>query len=193
MPLVTASFRPPLRTLATVVAKAALVVGSGYAVVAAVQSAGLSAAGEALLIGAAAAGAALVGHTALDRLERAGAASRADRWETTLTERFGTAFGTDAAAALSAAGTARGDDADPVALTLVVAAKHGIAFDAVAEWGVESGVASADRFEAERRRLVAQGMIADDDRPADRLELCDDRLAEADGPQLASITATLAG
>ena len=181
------------RRMAVRVTAAILVVASGVAVVLAVQAAGLPPMTEMPVVGVAAACAAFVGHAALERLEPNDAVARAKRWESTLSERFGSALAGDAAEALAATETARnGEETDPVALSLVIAAKHGASFDAVVEWGVENGVAGRERFEAARRRLADRGVIADVDRSADRLVLTDDRLADASGSQLASMTSTMA-
>jgi len=105
----------------------------------------------------------------------------------------------DFSAVLSSLETARGDGdgLDEVTISLLVAAKNEVLLYDISRWGEEVGIASKATFSRTKTSLEDAGIIdtekvpIDVGRPRLRLKLGDDRLEDADGPQLATVAQSI--
>ena len=117
------------------------------------------------------------------------------RVRTTMEESFGPEMVADFDGVLASLDTARGDDGelDEVTISLLVAAKNEELLYDISKWGEDTGVASKATFSRAKTRLEEMGLIdttkvpIDVGRPRLRLLLGDERLADADADELASV------
>ena len=95
--------------------------------------------------------------------------------------------------------TARGDGdgLDEVTISLLVAARNEALLYDISKWGEDVGIASKATFSRTKTRLEDMGLIdtekvpIDVGRPRLRLKIADDRLAEADSDQIATVTQSI--
>ena len=105
----------------------------------------------------------------------------------------------DFSSVLASLETARGDGdgLDEVTISLLVAAKNEVLLYDISRWGEDVGIASKATFSRTKTHLEEMGIIdtekvpIDVGRPRLRLKLGDERLEEADGPQLASVAQSI--
>ena len=105
----------------------------------------------------------------------------------------------DFSAVLSSLETAGGDGdgLDEVTISLLVAAKNEVLLYDISRWGEEVGIASKATFSRTKTSLEDAGIVdtekvpIDVGRPRLRLKLGDDRLEDADGPQLATVAQSI--
>jgi len=117
----------------------------------------------------------------------------------TLEEQLGPDAAEDFDAVLLSLATVRGEDdgLDEVTISLLVAAKNEELFYDISRWGEDVGVASKATFSRMKNQLEESGLIGtekvpvDVGRPRQRLTIQDDRLHEANTPQLASVAETI--
>jgi hypothetical protein len=117
----------------------------------------------------------------------------------TLSSEMGPETEAEFAGVLDSLETARGngDGLDEVTISLLVAAKNQELFYDISRWGEDVGVASKATFSRMKNQLEESGLIGtekvpvDVGRPRQRLTIQDDRLREADTPQLASVAETI--
>ncbi|PSQ39564.1 hypothetical protein BRD13_02525 [Halobacteriales archaeon SW_5_70_135] len=97
----------------------------------------------------------------------------------------------------TAGGDGDGDGLDEVTVSLLVAAKNEVLLYDISRWGEEVGIASKATFSRTKTSLEDAGIIdtekvpIDVGRPRLRLKLGDDRLEDADGPQLATVAQSI--
>jgi len=112
--------------------------------------------------------------------------------EASLANTFGDAVEDDFAAITSAMNTARGveEALDPIMVSLLAGARAGESLAALEEWGRETGVVSPEEIDETATRLVESGLLED---PAETgpLAFSDQRLAEVESEQVATITASV--
>jgi hypothetical protein len=95
--------------------------------------------------------------------------------------------------------TARGDGdgLDEVTISLLVAARNNVLLYDISRWGEDVGIASKATFSRTKTRLEDKGIVGTEKVPIDvgrprlRLRLADDRLADADPSELASVAASV--
>jgi len=100
---------------------------------------------------------------------------------------------------LSSLETARGDGdgLDEVTISLLVAARNEALLYDISKWGEDVGIASKATFSRTKTKLEDMGLIdtekvpIDVGRPRLRLKIGDDRLAEADNSQLATVAQSM--
>jgi hypothetical protein len=117
----------------------------------------------------------------------------------TLEDDIGPDPAADFRAVLASLDTARGDGhgLDEVTISLLVAARNGELLYDISKWGEDVGVASKATFSRTKTRLEDDGLLdtekvpIDVGRPRLRLLLGDQRLADADAPELAGIAREL--
>jgi len=117
----------------------------------------------------------------------------------TLSEELGDATADDFDSVLASLETARGDGdgLDEVTISLLVAAKNEDLLYDISKWGEDAGIASKATFSRTKTRMEEMGLIdtekvpIDVGRPRLRLKLGDERLAEADNGQLASVAQSM--
>lgn len=120
------------------------------------------------------------------------------RMRATLADEIGDPVETDFTGVLDSLETARSDangsaDLDPVIISLLVAAKHGVQLYDISRWGEDVGLASKATFSRTKTRLEDEGLLdtekvpIDVGRPRLRLMFGDDRLGDASTDQLASV------
>jgi hypothetical protein len=117
------------------------------------------------------------------------------RVEETLSDAVGDEVEGDFAAMLSSMETARGDGdgLDEVTVSLLAAAKNQVLLYDISRWGEDADVASKATFSRTKSTLEEKGLIETEKVPIDvgrprlRLKLADDRLADADADELASV------
>jgi hypothetical protein len=116
-----------------------------------------------------------------------------------LTADIGPEVEQDFASVLASLETARGDGdgLDEVTISLLVAAKNEVLLYDISRWGEDVGIASKATFSRTKTHLEEKGIIdtekvpIDVGRPRLRLKLGDERLEDADGPQLASVAQSI--
>ncbi|EMA38116.1 transcriptional regulator TbsP [Halococcus hamelinensis] len=121
------------------------------------------------------------------------------RVRATMEESFGPEMVTDFDGVLASLDTARGGDdgLDEVTISLLVAAKNEELLYDISKWGEDTGVASKATFSRTKTRLEEMDLIhttkvpIDVGRPRLRLLLGDERLADADADELASVAGGL--
>jgi hypothetical protein len=121
------------------------------------------------------------------------------RVRSTLDEELGDPTAEDFDAVLGSLETARGDGdgLDEVTISLLVAAKNEDLLYDISKWGEDVGVASKATFSRTKTRMEEMGLIdtekvpIDVGRPRLRLKFGDERLAEADNGQLASVAQSM--
>ncbi len=117
----------------------------------------------------------------------------------TLEEDFGPDIRADFDGVLASLDTARGDGdgLDEVTISLLVAAKNELLLYDISKWGEDTGVASKATFSRTKTELEEMGLVntskvpIDVGRPRLRLLPGDERLADADADELASIAQSL--
>lgn len=117
------------------------------------------------------------------------------RVEETLSDAVGDDVEGDFAAMLSSMETARGngEGLDEVTVSLLAAAKNQVLLYDISRWGEDADVASKATFSRTKSTLEEKGLIETEKVPIDvgrprlRLKLADDRLADADADELASV------
>jgi len=117
----------------------------------------------------------------------------------TLSADIGPEAEADFSAVLTSLETARGngDGLDEVSISLLVAAKNEELLYDISRWGEEVGIASKATFSRTKSRLEESGIVdtekvpIDVGRPRLRLKLGDERLEDADGPQLATVAQSI--
>lgn len=117
----------------------------------------------------------------------------------TLEEQFGPDVRADFDGVLASLDTARGDGdgLDEVTISLLVAAKNEELLYDISKWGEDTGVASKATFSRTKTELEEMGLIdtskvpIDVGRPRLRLLPGDERLADADADELASVAQSL--
>lgn len=117
------------------------------------------------------------------------------RVEATLADSVGDDVEGDFAAMLSSMETARGDGQglDEVTVSLLAAAKNEVLLYDISRWGEDAEVASKATFSRTKTTLEEKGLIETEKVPIDvgrprlRLKLADERLADADSDELASV------
>jgi len=117
----------------------------------------------------------------------------------TLSEGLGPDAVEDFDSMLASMETARGDGEglDEVTVSLLVAAKNRELLYDISKWGEDVGIASKATFSRTKTKLEDLGLIdtekvpIDVGRPRLRLMLGDDRLRDADAPELASVAQSL--
>ncbi|MFC3958478.1 transcriptional regulator TbsP [Halovivax cerinus] len=105
----------------------------------------------------------------------------------------------DFTAILGSLETARGDGEglDEVTISLLVAARNEALLYDISKWGEDVGIASKATFSRTKTKLEDMGLIdtekvpIDVGRPRLRLKIGDDRLAEADNGQLATVAQSM--
>lgn len=115
--------------------------------------------------------------------------------EETLADSVGEGVEDDFASMLSSMETARGDGEglDEVTVSLLAAAKNRVLLYDISRWGEDADVASKATFSRTKTELEEKGLIETEKVPIDvgrprlRLTLADERLAEADSGELASV------
>ena len=124
------------------------------------------------------------------------------RMRATLADEIGDPVEADFTGVLDSLETARSDgngdaDLDPVIISLLVAAKHGVQLYDISRWGEDVGLASKATFSRTKTRLEDEGLLdtekvpIDVGRPRLRLMFGDDRLGDASTDQLASVAQAL--
>ncbi|WP_160133709.1 transcriptional regulator TbsP [Halococcus salsus] len=121
------------------------------------------------------------------------------RVRATMEESFGPEMVADFDGVLASLDTARGGDdgLDEVTISLLVAAKNEELLYDISKWGEDTGVASKATFSRTKTRLEEMDLIhttkvpIDVGRPRLRLLLGDERLADADADELASVAGGL--
>ncbi len=117
----------------------------------------------------------------------------------TLGDEIGPEAQNDFTAVLDSLETARGngEGLDEVTISLLVAAKNEALLYDISKWGEDVGIASKATFSRTKTKLEDMGLIdtekvpIDVGRPRLRLKLGDERLADADSDQLASVAQSL--
>jgi hypothetical protein len=117
------------------------------------------------------------------------------RVEDTLADSVGDDVEGDFAAMLSSMEMARGDgqSLDEVTVSLLAAAKNEVLLYDISRWGEDAEVASKATFSRTKTTLEEKGLIETEKVPIDvgrprlRLKLTDQRLADADSDELASV------
>jgi hypothetical protein len=121
------------------------------------------------------------------------------RVRTSLESDIGPETATDFGSVLASLETARGDGEglDEVTISLLVAAKNRELLYDISKWGEDVGIASKATFSRTKTKLEDLGLIdtekvpIDVGRPRLRLMLGDDRLRDAEAPELASVTQSI--
>jgi len=121
------------------------------------------------------------------------------RVQSTLSEDIGPETAQDFDDVLSSLTTARGngDGLDEVTISLLVAARNGELLYDISKWGEDVGLASKATFSRTKTKLEDMGLIdtekvpIDVGRPRLRLMLGDERLADADADELATVAQSL--
>jgi len=115
----------------------------------------------------------------------------------TLGAEIGEAVREDFDAVLASLDTARGDGdgLDEVTISLLVAARNDVLLYDISKWGEDVGIASKATFSRTKTQLEDTGLITTEKVPIDvgrprlRLQLADDRLADADAGEFAAVAA----
>ncbi len=117
----------------------------------------------------------------------------------TLSEEISADAEADFSAILGSLETARGDGdgLDEVTISLLVAARNEALLYDISKWGEDVGIASKATFSRTKTKLEDMGLIdtekvpIDVGRPRLRLKIGDERLAEADNGQLATVAQSM--